>query len=314
LFRTPDKSNQQKNMMKNLTSAITKAVLALSACAALNANAGTAVAAKTVAEDKDESLFALAGIDMTGSMEVGWDSRYYFRGLWFADHTAWGGFSASVPLKGISEKLTFNFGALYTSNVDTKVNSGLLDEKLEYSELDLISSLTYDFDILKATVVYTSYQFFDGFSGTTEATGSFGAGEFNIAHTNELGLVLTSALGPVNVSTGYYYDFNIGGSYFEVGADCPFKVASFLTLVPAVKAGYGLDYYSNISARANGGLPGGVTSGITHAIASLAAPVNLTKSVTLTPYVAYNFSGRARESINTTDNEVFGGVKLGVSF
>ncbi|MEY5011803.1 MAG: hypothetical protein RLZZ253_2942, partial [Verrucomicrobiota bacterium] len=128
-------------MMKNLTSAITKAVLALSACAALNANAGTAVAAKTVAEDKDESLFALAGIDMTGTMEVGWDSRYYFRGLWFADHTAWGGFSASVPLKGISDKLTFNFGALYTSNVETKVNSGLFDEKLEYSELDLIGSL-----------------------------------------------------------------------------------------------------------------------------------------------------------------------------
>ncbi len=300
--------------MKNTKSAITKAVIALTACAGMNAVAGPAVASKTVAETKDESLFGLAGIEMTGAMEAGWDSRYYFRGLWFADNIAWGGFSASTPLKGISDKLTFNFGALYTSTAATKVDVGTdFDSKLDYSELDLIGSLTYDFDVAKATLVYTSYQFFDGFSGSTR-NGSFGAGEFNIAHTNELGLVLTSTLGPVNVSAGYYYDFNISGSYIEVGADCPIKVQPWLTLIPAVKAGYGLDYYSQCTPASNGGVAGGVTSGITHTVMSLSAPVNLTKAVTLTPYVAYNVSGRARQTLNVSDNETFGGVKLGVTF
>jgi hypothetical protein len=165
---------------------------------------------------------------------------------------------------------------------------------------------------MKLGVVYTNYQFFDGFSGSTSA-GAFGLGEYAVKSVPEIGIVASTTQFGVNAFAAWYYDFNIGGSYFEVGADYPVKVLPYLTLVPSVKAGYGLDYYSN-GALENGGLFGGVTSGFTHVLLSLAAPVNLTKSATLTPYVAWNISGRARQSNNATDNEVFGGVKMSVSF
>lgn len=294
--------------VKNTTTTIKNTVLALTACAGLNAFAGPA--AKPEPPKTDDSFFATYGLKISGTLEAGWDSRYYFRGLFFADNTGWTGVSMSTPL---TEQLTLGFGALYTVTPDTRVNSGRLDEPLDYSELDLTASLTYDFKIMKLGVVYTSYQFFDGFSGRTNPTGAFGAGEFNILHTNEVGVVASAALGPVNVFGGYYYDFNIGGSYIEVGADYPIKVLPWLTFVPSVKAGYGLDYYSN-GAPENGGIAGGVTSGFTHLLVSFAAPVNLTKTATLTPYVAWNISGRARQALNAIDNEVFGGVKIGVSF
>lgn len=293
------------------TRLITKALLALTACAGLNAFAGPAEKPKTPVET-DGSLFGTHSIPITGTVEAGWDSRYYFRGLWFADQTTWGGISLSAPLTMISENLTVGFGALYTSTVETLVAPAGPGNILDYSELDLTASLNYDFKFVKLGVVYTSYQFFDTFSGSTSA-GSFGAGEYAVKHVNEIGVVASRSFGPVNVFTSWYYDFNIGGSYFEAGADYPVKVLPYLTLVPAVKAGYGMDYYSN-GAPENGGLAGGVTSGFTHLLVSLAAPVNLTKTATLTPYVAWNISGRARQSNNFTDNEVFGGVKIGVSF
>jgi hypothetical protein len=49
-------------------------------------------------------------------------------------------------------------------------------------------------------------------------------------------------------------------------------------------------------------------------IPSLSAPIKLTKTATLTPYIAYNISLDTRHSNNTQDSEIFGGVKLGVTF
>jgi hypothetical protein len=297
--------------LRHTTSALTKSILALTASVSLNAFAGTQVAAEKNPVEKDETFYAVAGLPISGSVEVGYDSRYYFRGLWFADQTTWAGVNFSMPLKAISEKLTVNFGALYTSTVDTKVNAGFPNENLDYSELDLIGSLSYDLGFAKASLVYTSYQFFDTFSGRTNPSGNFGAGETSILHTNELGFTVSAPLGPVNLSAGYYYDFNIGGSYAELGLDYPVKVQPWLTLIPAVKSGYGFDYYSFGTQNA---IIDGTKDGFTHILMSLSAPVNLTKTATFTPYVAWNISGPARQANNTQNSEVFGGAKLGISF
>ena len=63
-----------------------------------------------------------------------------------------------------------------------------------------------------------------------------------------------------------------------------------------------------------GATNGNPRSGFTHLLVSLSAPIKLTNTATLTPYIAYNISGRARRATNTQDNEIFGGVKLGVTF
>ena len=117
----------------------------------------------------------------------------------------------------------------------------------------------------------------------------------------------------MNLYAGFYYDFTIGGSYFEVGADMPYKVTSWMSVVPAIKMGYGLDYYSN------GQIPAGApvsapSSGFTHILPSLSVPIKLTPTTFITPYIAYNISLGARHGLNRQDSEIFGGVKLSVSF
>jgi len=308
--------------LKSMTSVITKSAMVLAACASLNAFAGTAPSGKAPMAPAPEEPGAL--FDTIGAtLEVGYDTRYFFRGLYFADNTVWAGLSLSVPL---TEQLTWGIGALYTNSVESTTQFGAPgDFSFAYQELDLSTSLTYDAGFAKFGLVYTYYNFFNGFSGNGFPAGvvgpAVGAGETNISNTNELGITVAAPLGPVNIYTGWFYDFNIGGSYFELGVDYPIEITSWLSLVPAIKTGYGLDYYSSNGnpilpfAGANGLGFGatGVSSGFTHILYSLSAPIKLTKSATLTPYIALNSSGSAR-FINTNNNEVFGGVKLGVTF
>ncbi len=299
--------------LKSMTSVITKSALVLAACASLNAFAGTSAPSgkggKAVVPpvEEDGALFDTIG----ATLEVGYDTRYYFRGRWFADNTTWAGISLSIPL---TEQLSLGFGAFYTSTVDTLITSSAtgLQEELDYSELDLSTSLTYDAGFAKFGLVYTHYEFFDGNSGTTTPGGRFGAGELNVGSAEEVGVTVATSVGPVNLYGGYYYDFTIGASYAELGADSPIEITSWLSLVPAVKIGYGFgSYYTATNAA---GFNRGSSSGWTHVIPSLSAPIKLTKTATLTPYVAYNISMDTRHFNNSQDSEIFGGVKLGVTF
>ena len=288
--------------LKSMTSVITKSALVLAACASLNAFAGTSAPSgkggKAVVPpvEEDGALFDTIG----ATLEVGYDTRYYFRGRWFADNTTWAGISLSIPL---TEQLSLGFGAFYTSTVDTLITSSAtgLQEELDYSELDLSTSLTYDAGFAKFGLVYTHYEFFDGNSGTTNPGGRFGAGELNVGSAEEVGVTVATSVGPVNLYGGYYYDFTIGASYAELGADSPIEITSWLSLVPAVKIGYGFgSYYTATNAA---GFNRGSSSGWTHVIPSLSAPIKLTKTATLTPYVAYNISMDTRHFNNSQDRK-----------
>lgn len=304
--------------LKSMTSLITKSALVLAACAGLNAFAGPAPSGKAPAPpvEEDGALFDTIG----ATLEVGYDSRYYYRGYWFADNTVWAGLSLSVPL---TEQLSLGLGALYTGTADTTVNSfnpflafAPMQSDFQYRELDLSTSLTYDAGFAKFGLVYTHYEFFDTFSGSVfggyPAAGPFGD-EFNKTSAEELGVTVAAPIGPVNFYAGYFYDFSVGGSYAEVGVDYPIEITSWFSLVPAVKAGYGWDYYSGVTGDISTNVVGAHRDGVTHILYSLSAPVKLTRTATLTPYIALNSTGRAR-ILNNQNNEVFGGVKLGVTF
>lgn len=291
--------------LKSMTSVITKSALVLAATASLSAFAGTSAPSKGVApviEEPSGALFDTLG----ATIEVGYDTRVYYRGLWFADNAVWTGLSLSIPL---TEQLSLGFGALYLSTVETTAGSGgpFGQGDFDYSELDLSTSLTYDAGFAKFGLVYTHYEFWDGFSGSNAGVLN-SANEGNINGSDEVGLTVAAAAGPVNLYAGYYYDFRIGGSYAEVGADLPIEITSWLSIVPAVKTGYGFDYYTN------GVVAGSRSGGFTHVVPSVSAPIKLTSIATLTPYIAYNISLDARRALNTQDNEIFGGVKLSVSF
>ena len=244
-------------------------------------------------------LFDSVGV----TLEAGYDSEYYFRGLWFSSNNVWTGATLSIPL---ADKLTLTPGVLYTSSVDTDIPGSF-----EYSELDLFAGLSYDAGFAKFGLVYTYYSFFDTFSGSVDGT-TFGfpnAPDSTISGAQDLGFTVAKSFFGLNTTVGYWYDFKIDGQYFEAAFDYPVKVNNWLTLVPAAAIGYGIDYYTYTQVT-------GVDDGWTHVRVGLSAPIQLTKSAILTPYIAGNFSLDARDQINTVKgrNDVFGGVKLSVSF
>ena len=298
--------------LKSMTSIITKSALVLAACASLNAVAGTSAPSKAVvptAPAEDGALFDTVG----ASLAVGYDTRYYQRGLYRADNTLNVGLGLDIPL---TEQLALNLGAKYINSLQNRQVAGL---DTEFSELDLSAGLSYDTGAAVIGLVYNRYEYLDGFSGSINGFNLGGNSEFGINAANEVGLTVATTLGPVNFNAGYFYDFTIGGSYAQVGADLPIEITPWLSLVPAIQLGYGFDYYT---------LPqiGGRSSGLTHVIPSLSAPIKLTKSATLTPYIAYNISLDSRHNAagaassaglvnaNAQDNEFFGGVRLSVSF
>ena len=241
----------------------------------------------------------------TGTLAAGYDSELYFRGLWFSSNNAWTSVNISVP---VADKLTAGFTAYYTQSLQT---TGAGPSRLNYSELDLVGSLTYDAGFAKFGFVATSYTFFDTFSGEMSGS-SFGnvlAPDSRVRDAFDLGLTATIPLGNANLYAAGYYDVRINAPYYEVGADYTFKINDCLSIVPAANIGYGNNYYS---------LPqlGNDKSGFTAARVSISAPYKVTDSFTVTPYAACNFSLDTRENLNVVreKNDIFGGLAMSYAF
>jgi hypothetical protein len=309
----------------SMTSYIAKSVAVLAACAALNATAGTPAKAPAPVEPEPSTLFDSIG----ATLDVGYDSRYYYRGLWFADNIVWSALNVAIPLIGGSAEdgsgsLTWGLGATYISTVDTPFGNPP-NNSFDYSEIDLLTSLTYDAGFAKFGIQYLHYFYPDSYAGSFAPTGlplaqNGGAdSEFGIKGAGEIGFTVAVPIQALNLYFGYYYDLRIGGSYFQAAADYTIPVTDWLSIVPAIQTGYGINYYTgNGSALfTNVGVPlaGAPTSGFTHLLVSVGTPIKLTKIATLTPYIAWNHSFDTRSGLNLTEhNEVFGGVKLSLAF
>lgn len=306
--------------LKSMTSIIAKSVTVLAACAALNASAGTMApkAPLPPVEPEPSALFDTLGADVS----VGYDSRYYFRGLWFADNIISSFVNLSIPLVGGAGEdgvgsITWGIGGGYIATYETPVNNptNANPSSFDYSEFDLYTSLSYDLGWGVFGVQYQYYGYPDTYSGSNFGVGvSGGDPELGITGANELGLTLAIPLGNASFALGYYYDLTIGGSYFQAAADYTIAVNDWLSIVPAAQLGYGIDYYTGTRGVAFAGVAT-QSSGFTHCLVSISTPVQLTKTATLTPYVAWNFAFDTRNYMNAThDNEIFGGIKLTVAF
>jgi hypothetical protein len=307
--------------MKHTTTSVSSlSLLALATAATLTSNAIAGAPAKPAAPAKDAGSLLSGSIleKVTGSVDVGYDSGYYFRGLWFSNNNVWEGLTLNLP---VTDQLTFTLGSVYTSSANTNIVDTNATPNgpsmLKYSELDLIAGLSYDAGFAKFGLVYTYYNFYDTFSGTGVLSGqSFGNSDRDskVTTSSDLGFTISKSLGPVNLNAGYWYDFRIGGQYIESSADCPIEVNSHFSVVPSVSVGYGFDYYSFAAA------PGGVRDGFTAVRPALSFPVKVTETATFTPYAAMNFSGSARYNRDTAANTVEGrndfyfGGKMSVSF
>ena len=251
----------------------------------------TLLAATGLAQTAAAAAPAPVALDLT----VGYDSEYYYRGLWFSNDNTWFNLGAS---KKLDDKTTFNALAYYTA-----------DSGSTYQELDLGASVAYDAGFATLTAGYTYFFFFDGYSAT-------GLGQ---SFSHEVFVSASKAVGPVNVTATYAYDFYVSASYAELAVDKTFALSDSTSLVLKAAAGYSIGGYYTVINTA--GFNAGGESVWTHVVLNASLPIALNKTFTLTPYVAYNISGAGRTETNTglvgagaKDDQFFCGASLKAVF
>ncbi len=246
---------------------------------------------------------AMIGDSITGEISTGWDSQYFFRGLWFGDETAWTNVEFS---KELATNLTGSVNLFYTEVLDNGAGA------FAYSEANVGAALSYDAGFGTFDLGLLHYRFFDGFGGST--AGVKGALANANEDATELSLTYSQDIAwGVSASLMYAYDFRIDGQYAEFGLSKSWQLNDCVGLDLSVSTGYSLDdyYAANLGAGAE-------DDDFTHVLVSLALPVALTETSTLTPHVTANFSQDAREATNNAngqdDTEVYFGASFAVSF
>ena len=238
---------------------------------------GSAIAGAPAKNPKAPDPVAPVDDSLGFSLSVGYDSKYIFRGVDFGDHLLWG--SLSIPVK-LTDKLTFTFAPWYGNIADGG-----------YDELDLAAGFTYDLGFATVGLGYTWYYF--PFSGVD---------------TNEPNVTFTSCLGTlgackINWFGGAFCDFEADagseGWYFETGFNTTIPVTDKISLVPEARVTYATDYYGQ--------------DGFNNVLVKLGAPIALTKTATLTPYIAGSLALEGLDAIGQ-DDELIGGVSLTVTF
>lgn len=216
------------------------------------------------------------------TLSAGYDTHYIFRGVLFAENLVSTAIDGTIPLTDI---LSLNVGGWFATSAD---DSGRFGDGGSYHELDLYGALLVDLGPVTVGAKYTHY-FFDGQSTDNGA----------VNDVNEYGLIATSTIGPIDVIAGAYYDDEADGFYFETGISHTFVVTDRISIVPAGLISYGDDYYG--------------VNGFNHVKVGVSVPIKLTKTATLTPYIAGNIPIDSLES-NGEDDQLYGGVSLSVSF
>ena len=245
-----------------------------------------------------QTAAAPAASPVSYDLTAGYDSEYYYRGLWFSNQNAWYNLGAS---KKLSDKTTVSALAYYTSSND---------RRSVYQELDLGASVAYDAGFATLTAGYTYFFFFNGYLGG-------GAGQ---TFASEFFVSAAKTVGPVNVTATYAYDLYIDAAYGELAVDKTFALSDSTSLVLKAVAGYSFGgYYTSFGGN---GLNNGTESVWTHVGLNASLPIALSKSATLTPYIAYNVSGAGREESNSAasgfgsggDDTVFFGASVKAVF
>jgi hypothetical protein len=212
---------------------------------------------------------------------LGYDTNYIFRGVQFAENLISG--SIDYPIV-FNDKLTLGLNAWFGSSANDSAEP--FAGGGSYEELDLAATLLAKLGPVTAGLKYTWYNYLGD------------AGD-SLEDVNELGVTLATALAGFDLSGGAYYDWTAEGFYFEAAVSRTFKINEWLSLVPGVLISFGDHYY---------GVNGGNTIR-----PSLAAPIKLTKTATLTPYIAGNLPYGSLDDLGE-QSRVYGGVALSVTF
>ncbi len=212
---------------------------------------------------------------------IGYDTDYVFRGVEYAKNLISAAIDGNIA---INQDLSLNVGAWYGASADDSAQP--FAGNSAYGELDLYAGLNAKLGPVTVGLKYTYYDYL-GHAGTF------------VKDINEIGLTLATSAAGLDFIAGAYYDFTAKGYYFETGVSKTIKICDIVSLVPGVLVSYGDHYYG--------------VNGFNHVKPSLALPIKLTKSATLTPYVAGNLPIDSLKGLGE-QKRIYGGIALSVSF
>jgi len=254
----------------------------VSAGFALAAHAGTVGKATELVQPPAEA--APLGVTLT----VGYDTDYIFRGVEFAKNLVSGSIDYVLP---IDQTFSLDLNAWYGASANAEAAPFAGGDS--YGELDLSPTLLAKLGNSGVTLglKYTWYHYM------------MNAHHF-VEDVNELGgTIAYSAFAntpyQLDLTAGAYHDWTADGWYFEYAVSHTFVITSWLSLQPGVLISHASHYY---------GVDGG-----NHFKPWLAAPIKLTKTATLTPYIAGNLPYGSLDD-NGEKSRVYGGVALSVTF
>jgi hypothetical protein len=213
---------------------------------------------------------------------VGYDTDYIFRGVEFARHLVSGSIDYVMPITpALSLDLNAWYGASAGDHAAPFAGGG------SYGELDLSAWLQYE--VCKDTKIGVKYTWYDyvGNAGKT------------VKDISEVGITITTKLYDFDLGAGAYYDWTAAGEYYEASVSRTFEINSWLSIQPGVLVSFASHYYG--------------VSGGNHVKPWLAFPIKLSKTATLTPYVAGNLPYGSLNNLGEK-KRVYGGVALSVTF
>lgn len=224
-----------------------------------------------------EGLFDTIG----ATASIGYDTNYIFRGVQFAEHLVSADLDLVVPITNI---FSLDLNAWYGASAGD--HAAAFAGGHSYGELDLAATLSVKLDPVTIGLKYTWYDYVGN------------AGKF-VEDVNEVGLTLATTVWCLDIGAGAYRDFTADGWYFEYFISHTFKINDWLSVVPGFLISHASHYY---------GIDGGC-----HMKPSLAVPIKLTKTATLTPYIAGNIPWGDLHRDGERDR-VYGGAALSVTF
>lgn len=239
----------------------------------------------------------------SGSLHIGYNSDYIFRGVDLGNGMAEAGLNGSYDL---GNGFAISGGLWYASIEDSAYGNGtLFGPGLvlpdHYSELDLYAQVSKDFGFLTANIGYIWYHYEN--TDIRVPGGSFklidDAQEIYFGVSRELGWGINGAL-------TYYWDVEgDNGGYTEIALSKNFAIQDRVSLDAGVKAGYLFE-----------------EGGFSHITPQLVLNYKATDTVTISPYIAYSVELDHLEDVSANKlglggsqhNYLYGGVKLSVSF
>jgi hypothetical protein len=240
-------------------------------------------------------------VPFTGTVSVGYESTYLFRGLDYGSDAPWMGIDTNWVLL---DNLSLDLGAWYinpTQPVGFPPNHA-------NDELDLYATFNFPLWIFNASLGTVLYNY-------PEAANDGGADDTRNIDTN-FGLSYSLPWFDVSWLTAYDWNWNYGdGSwYHEVAGSKSFDLTNCLSMGLSAGVGFYDNYNGGLGVRPLAPAGVGTHNGYSHTFVTLGLTWAMTQTAALDVYVGGNFVNDDLEVLGAQGDQFHGGASVSVSF